>query len=144
MNPERSYSSILANLSRNAPLDLDPLIFDPSPAGQLSAPEAASFAPSKAIWDLPDGGPSRLGVRFRTRVPDADVLAARLAAIAVERQIHPVFLSYISNCEMQRFGFRVEQLYGLSEPAQVVFETQLARFWRFALIIDASEISRLR
>jgi len=45
---------------------------------------------------------------------------------------------------MQRFGFHVEQLYGLPETAQVAFEIQLARFWRFALVLDASEISRLR
>lgn len=143
MIPERSYLSILANLSCRSPLDLDTLLFDAPLSGSDIDAGAAAFPPSSSLWSLTDDGPSRIGLRIRAPIENADVLAARLASIAVERQIYPVFLSYIDQSGMQRFGFRVEQLSGLTEEGQAQFEAQLARFWRFALIIDSSEIEQL-
>ena len=102
-----------------------------------------TLPPSATLWDMPDDGPSRIGVRIRAPVENADLLAARLASIALERDIEPVFLSYIARSGMQWFGFRVEQLSGLTEQAQQSYEEQLARFWRLALIIDAAEITQL-
>ncbi|MEE4186884.1 MAG: hypothetical protein V2I76_00365 [Roseobacter sp.] len=143
MIPERSHLSILANLTSQAPLDLDPLIFDRLKAADKCYPAEEAFPPSPAIWERPDGGPSYIGVRVRAPIKNTDFLAARLASIAVERQIHPIFLSYISKSGLQRLGFRVEQLFGLTEQSQARFEKQLSQFWRFAMVIDASDIDRL-
>lgn len=143
MTPERSHQSILANLSSHSPVDLDAIIFDAPRAGDVSDPDVALFPPSSAIWDMPEDGPSRIGVRIREPIQNADFIAARLASIAVERRIHPIFLSYIRRSGIERFGFRVEQFFGLTEQSQANFETQLSRLWRFALIIDASDIERL-
>lgn len=139
----RTYEDILANLSRNQPLDLDPLISVARETGDVSNPRLSPLPPAATLWDMPDDGPSRIGVRIRAPVENADLLAARLASIALERDIEPVFLSYIARSGMQWFGFRVEQLSGLTEQAQQSYEEQLARFWRLALIIDAAEITQL-
>jgi hypothetical protein len=139
----RTYEDILANLSRNQPLDLDRIISGEQRTGRASDLQPSSLPPAAALWDMSEDGPSRIGVRIKAPVQDAELLAARLAAIAVERDIHPVFLSYIARSGMQRFGFRVEQLSGLTEQAQQCFEDQLTRFWRLALIVDAEEIKRL-
>ena len=143
MTPERSYQSILMNLSRHTPLDLDPLLFDMPRVGGVSDTDFAPHPPSSLIWEPPADGASRIGLRITEPLERADVLAARLASIAIERQIYPVFMSYIAHSGMQRFGFRVEQLFGLTERAQAQFEVELTRFWRFALIIDASDIENL-
>lgn len=143
MIPACDYQSILINLSNQTPLDLDPLIFDAPQVGPKSNPAPLAFPPSSAIWHMAEGAPSRIGVRIREPIENAGFLAARLASMAVEREIHPVFLSYIGKSDMQQFGFRVEQVFGLTVEAQTQFELQLARLWRFALIVDASEVERL-
>lgn len=139
----RSYEDILANLSRNRPLDLDRLISCERRTEHVSDPRSPSLPTSATLWDMPEHGPSRIGVRVKAPVENADLLAARLAAIALERDIQPVFLSYIARCGMEGFGFRVEQLSGLTEQAQQGYEKQLARFWRLALVIDVEEIQHL-
>lgn len=90
-----------------------------------------------------DPSVSHIGCRVKTPIEKPEYVAMRLAAIAVERQIHPVFLSYIADCGMQRFGFRVEQLSGLDASAQQQFEAQVTQFWNLAWIFDASELNQL-
>ncbi|WP_299506693.1 hypothetical protein [uncultured Roseobacter sp.] len=143
MTPEQDYHAILAHLSRHEPLALDRLVFDAATPAPDAEVHLARFPPSAAIWDTPADRQSRIGIRITAPVENADFLAGRLASIAVERQILPVFLSYIGTCGMQRFGFRVEQLSGVPKEAQDHFEAQLTRFWRLAMIVDASEIDRL-
>lgn len=140
----RTYEEILANLSRNEPFDLDGIIRSAPGTVNVSDPRLPSSLPSATLWEMPEDIPSRIGVRIKTPIENADLLAARLAAIALERDIQPVFLSYIARSGMQRFGFRVEQLSGLTEQAQQSYENQLTRFWRLALVIDAAEIKHLR
>jgi hypothetical protein len=144
MIPERDPLAILANLARQAPRDIDPLLFEAPQRGAVAEETAGpGFPPSPALWDRAEEDVSRIGVRIRQPLEQPDVLAARLAAIAVERRVHPVFLSYVAHCDMQRFGFRVEQLHGLTADTQMLFESQLVRFWRLALVIEASDIAHL-
>jgi hypothetical protein len=143
MTPERDFTSILANLSRQRPTDLDPVLFKAPKSGALQSPSTSGFAPASSLWTRAEDGPSYIGLRIKSPLEHPERMAARLAAIALERQIHPIFISYISKSGLQQFGFRVEQLSGLSEEAQQHYEAQLKRFWRLALIIDASEIDLL-
>lgn len=143
MISERKHLSILANLTSRAPLDLDPLIFDKPLEAESCYPRRDAFPPSAAIWKTPEDSPSYIAVRIRKPIKNPNFMASRLLSIAVERQIHPIFLSYISKSGLQPLGFRVEQLFGLTEQSQALFEFQLMQFWQFALVIDASDIEHL-
>lgn len=137
------HNTILANLSRHRPVDLDRVLFDTPELAEPCSLEPHLFPPSSELWSFPDDAPSYIGIRIKKPIDHPEFLAARLASIAIERQVHPVFLSYIGNSVMQQFGFRVEQLMGLNEQNQKMFETQLERLWQFVLIIDVSDIDDL-
>lgn len=139
-----NYTALLANVNPGAPRDIDTVLFDaPDLAETLDiAPKGATFSPR--LWPFADPNVSFIGCRVKTPIEHPEHLAARLAAIALERQVHPVFLSYIEDCGMQRFGFRVEQLSGLIQDAQEDFEAQLEQFWQFALTLDAADLNLLR
>lgn len=143
MTPERGYMSILTNLSRQAPLDLDAKIFEPVQIAHETPIELSSFPPPTALWNMRGEGPSRIGIRVTEPIENVQFLAARLASIALERQVFPIFLNHLSKSEMHRFGFRVEQISGVDIDARSQFEAQVTRLWRLALIVDASDISRL-
>jgi hypothetical protein len=143
MMVKRDYVSILSNLSNRAPVDLDASLFGIDARGEHGRLSDLPFPPCSNLWEMKDANASYIGLRVRAPVQNPGFLAARLAAIALERQIQPVFLCYIENSGMQRFGFRVEQLSGIPEDAQQQFEDQLVQFWRLALVIDASEIASL-
>lgn len=144
MTTDHGFFSILRNLSNHAPLDLDGNVFDMGvPARELPF-NLSAFPPSIALWERSDDGPSRIGIRVLSQIENADFLAARLASIAIERQIYPVFLNHGGKSDMQRFGFRVEQISGIDVEARFQFEEQVSRFWKLALIVDASEIDKLQ
>jgi hypothetical protein len=143
MTPERDPQTILRNLSPEVPVELDLLVSDTPVGVSHRDPDRSRFPPSEVLWEAADNAPSFIGIRIRSSIAQAEQLAARLAAIALERQIEPVFLSYVPHCDMQRFGFRVEQLSGLPADIQADFETQLSRLWKFAIVIDADEITML-
>lgn len=141
---KRDFLTILSNLSNRRPVDLDSTVFAARNKSKRGAAGILAFPPCAALWEFKNSGNSCIGVRIRAPLENPEFLAARLAAIALERQINPIFLSYINRSEMQQFGFRVEQLSGLPKGAQQQFEAQLVRFWQLALVIDSSEISSLR
>lgn len=143
MKPERDMLSILANLSPHVPLDLDAAIFEAPDRAPDHAPAPRAAPPCATLWTMPEADMSYIGLRITAPIQHEERLAARLAAIALERRIQPVFLSYIGKSGMQRFGFRVEQLTGLTPSAQKEFEAQLVRFWGLALVIDASQVAHL-
>lgn len=138
------YVSILSNVSRHTPLDLDRALFGRPDEGALVELDTTCTHQTTCLWPSSDPSVSNIGCRVKTPIKDPQYLAARLAAIALERQIHPIFLSYIADSGMQRFGFRVEQLSGLEEAAQLQCEAQLTNFWNFAIVFDASELEQLR
>lgn len=141
---KHDYAAILANLSQQFPLNLDDAVFDPSSTAETVDLSASPSTPSPMLWQSAEASVSRLGIRVREPIQNPVSLATRFASIAVERQVYPVFLSYIGDCGMQRFGFRTEQLSGLTQETQQQFEEQLALFWKLALIIEVSEIEHLR
>ncbi|MBW4708919.1 hypothetical protein KX928_14110 [Roseobacter sp. YSTF-M11] len=143
MSSDPKYLSLLADLATQDPLDLDPLIFDVPQRAPASDFKAPALPPSTALWKTSEDGASHIGLRLTRRLENPSFLAARLAAIAVERQIIPVFLSHIGVSGMQRFGFRVEQMSGTTDAERAACEDQLRRFWNMAMIIDAADIEKL-
>lgn len=143
MVPDQDYLLILANVSKHAPREIDAQVFGiPERAGQV-ATEAAAFPPPTALWRLKDARLSRVGIRITAPLADPQGVAARIAAIAVERQILPVFLNHSGACEMQRFGFRVEQVAGVTQADRDGCEEQIRRFWNMAMIVDAADVEKL-
>ncbi len=140
---EIGYAEILANLSRNKPIDLDQVVFDQKKSAALNPLVSSGVPVPGTLWKLREDGHSFIGLRIKKPVAEPETLAAKLCSIALERQVHPVFLSYISQKVMQHYGFRVEQLSGLPPEAQQQFEQQLVSFWGLALVIDVSEIENL-
>lgn len=141
MTVEKRYLEILSRVTPNAPLDLDPLLFDmPKPTLDDAFATAGAFVPSAALWLRDEFGPSYIGIRVKTTIEAPQTLAASVAAAAVERQIVPVFLSWNGACDMQRFGFRVEYVSGPDDAACLMQEQQLARLWNMAIIVDAQHV----
>ena len=143
MTPEQSPRSSLANLSRDTPLDLDPLIFDASPDRHSDISQPVLIPPSTALWRGSGERSPRIGIRIREPLLEAHFLAARLAAIAFERHVVPVFLNHVASSGMQGFGFRVEYISGSTEAEREFCEQQIKRFWNLAIVVDAVEIDQL-
>ncbi|WP_298918348.1 hypothetical protein [uncultured Roseobacter sp.] len=137
------YQALLTNLSPQAPLALDPLIFDPTDRAEPAANGDPGFPASYKLWSLLEERHSCIGIRLREQLANPHVVAARLAAMAVERQIIPIFLTYISTSEFQRFGFRIEHVAGCNDIQREASEEQIWRFWNLAMVIEAKDIEKL-
>lgn len=138
------YMAILRNIAPHAPLDLDDLI-GVSGAGSVDmVPQSYQpFAPSEALWERPDDEISYIGIRVSSPIASLEQVAVALSAIAVERKIMPVFISWIGSCGLQRFGLRVEHVSGANDVERQAAEAQLKRLWNLAIIIDAENVSAL-
>jgi len=142
MTISSKYAAILGNLTRNTPLQIDPLLFGDSPK---QGANLAFIDPrptvSADLWSRAEDDISYIGIRVSHPIADQHAVAADLAAVAVERQIIPVFLSRVGDCGMQRFGFRVELIGGANEDEMHACEEQVSRLWNLAIIIDAADIA---
>ncbi len=138
------YMAILRNIAPHAPLDLDGLLgAAPTACDDVVAQNVQPFAPSEALWDRPDDEVSYIGIRVSSPIASLEQVAVALSAIAVERKIMPVFISWIGNCGLQRFGLRVEHVSGADDAEKLASEAQLKRLWNLAIIIDAENVSAL-
>lgn len=134
---ETRWSEILARLSPDRPLDLDgPDQASPS----VSGPLGAGLAPSPALWERGEESTGCLGLRVRSPVRDITATAARLAAIAVERGVQPVILSYVGETGFERLGFRVERIAAPRHEEAAHEEAELAALWDIALVLDLEEV----
>ena len=137
-----TYLQMLANMSRHAPLDLDALIFPTTTKGaNLSTSNQSRYAPSDKLWTRTQDDTSYIGIRVTEPIKVQQNLAACLAAAAVERQIIPIFLSWVGPCGMQRFGFRVEHIAGTTDDERTHCEMQIKRFWNLAITVDARDVA---
>jgi len=142
MTTEEKYLSVLANISANAPLDLDPLIFPGAAEKTVKVVrKGCVFPPSAKLWDRAEDQTSYIGIRVKSPIAEPQIVAAYLAAAAVERQIVPVFLSWNGPCGMQQFGFRVERISGASEAECEQCEEQAVRFWNMAIVVDVADVT---
>lgn len=142
MTTEEKYLSVLTNISPNAPLDLDPLLFSSASAKPVNAVgKGGSFPPSAKLWDRVEDQTTYIGIRVKTPIREPQTVGAYLAAAAVERHIVPVFLSWNGLCGMQQFGFRVERISGATEAECIHCEEQVVRFWNMAIVVDVADVT---
>ncbi len=140
---EQDYARILANLSRAAPEDLDAAVFEAPKRAARCGFDPAQRLPATALWAFSDERVSRVGIRIVTPVNQPEFMVARLAAIAIERKVLPIILSHIGASDFTRFGFRVEHVSGATADERRQCEEQIKRFWKLAMIVDASDVARL-
>lgn len=144
MTDDTRFLDLLTRISPNRPIDIDPLLFGATEVPTTGhVAQAMGHPPPATLWQRDEFGRSFIGIRMRTPVEAADALATAVTAAAVERQIIPIFLSWDGACDMQRFGFRVEYITGADEDACTAMETEVARFWNLAIIVDAEAVSAL-
>ena len=140
----RSFTDRLANISPNAPTDLDDAVFSALVKKAAKPVELSKgSAPASLLWEFADPALTFIGLRVTAPIEAPAQLASKLAAAAIERQVIPIFLSHLSSCEMLRFGFRVELVTGATEEARMAAEAQLKRMWNLALIIDIADAHHL-
>lgn len=138
----QTYMAIIRNITPHAPIDLDGVIgTQGAPSTEVVAQMMNTAPPSKALWQRPDDDTSYIGIRITAPIAAQEQVAMSMAAIAVERQIMPVFMSWIGNCGLQRFGFRVEHVAGKRDADKLAAEEQLKRLWNLAIVIDANDVS---
>ena len=142
MTISAKYASILANLTHNTPHQIDPVLFGDrlTQGTYLAFPETRPVV-SADLWTRAEVGVSYIGIRVLHPISDPHELAADLAAVAMEQQIIPVFLSWVGDCGMQRFGFRVEMIGGKSESEMKACEDQVSRMWNLAITVNAADVA---
>ena len=134
------WSAILAGLSPHRPVELDPPMPQDVPASRL---HARCRPPSVALFPLSEER-AGLGIHVKQPLENPAALAARLAAIALERELMPVILSEVPRTGLERWGFRVERVVGATEDDRASMIEDLKAFWSIAVVIDAAEIPLLR
>jgi hypothetical protein len=140
----QKYMAIIRNIAPHAPLDLDSLIEVPHvPSVKIVPQNYGSVPPSAMLWTQPEDETSYIGIRITSSIQSLEQVAISLSAIAVERQVVPIFISWIGDCGLQRFGLRVEHVSGETEADRLSSEEQLKRLWKLAIVIDASDVSAL-
>jgi len=84
MTVSSKYAAILGNLTRNAPLHIDPLLFGNSPAqgANLAFIEPRPTV-SADLWSRTADDISYIGIRVSHSIADQHAVAADLAAVAV-------------------------------------------------------------
>ncbi|MEL7346022.1 MAG: hypothetical protein AAFN59_14395 [Pseudomonadota bacterium] len=134
------WSKVLAGLSPHRPTDLDAQDTKAPPPGRLSGPQRA---PSSKLFaqEVERAG---IGIRVRTPLADPSALAARLAAIALERDLMPVILSEVPRSGFERWGFRVERISGATQEDRDAMVEEVKAFWAIAVVIDAADVHNLR
>lgn len=143
------WLAILAQITPLGPDDPDGDLFGatPLPAGsglpEWRGGDGPPLAPSRLLWERAEGAAAGLGVRVLAAPGDCAPAALRLAAAAAERGVMPVILSAVADSGFERYGFRVERLFGDSPAERVAAEAELAAFWNLAIVIDAADIAAL-
>jgi len=143
------WLAVLAQIVPAAPDEPDGDLFAGAasgPAGGVPAWRGAAAPlapPSRALWHRAPGGPAGIGVRVTAAPADGIAAALRLAAAAAERGLMPVILSAVDDSGFERFGFRVERLYGATEAERAAVEAELVALWDLAIVVDVADILRL-
>lgn len=138
--PARDWSLVLAGLSPHRPTNLDAADDTEAPAGRLTP---LARAPSSRLFAL-DSERAGIGVRVRAPLEDPSAMAARLAAIALERDVTPIILSEIPRSGFERWGFRVERICGATEADRDALVDEIKAFWSIAVVVEATDVVGLR
>ncbi len=144
---EQRWLDLLSSITKAEPADIDaelPTASEGRSAKAFQLADAPPRPPSHRLWDAGKSGMSFIGVRISEPIQDCTLLAARLAASALERKVIPILLSTIPRTGLERFGFRVERISGATAAERDVVEAELVSFWNLAIIIDAKDALRLK
>jgi len=140
----QKYMSVIRNIAPNAPLDLDTLLdISATQSTEIVPQKTRSAPPSELLWTRPEDETSYIGIRVTSSIQSIEQVAISLSAIAVERQVVPIFISWIGDCSLQRFGLRVEHVSGVTEADRLASEEHLKRLWKLVIIIDANDVGAL-
>jgi len=149
MNDNDTWLEILARISPNQPVDLDPILTPNDTGAAGSGNDVLTYGagltentPSTMLWHEGDGENAYIGVKVTEQVKNVHVLAVKLAAAAAERHVIPIILSSCADSGFERFGFRVERLSG-DAATQNLMQAQLCSFWDMAIVIDIDQVSSL-
>ena len=144
MSTREKYLNVLANMSRFSPTDLDALLdHGETPTPPNKTRKLAPVPPSSVLWAQDrDEDVSHIGIRIRAPIENPASLVGKLASLALEKRVVPIFISWMGNCGLQHHGLHVEQISGASEAECSEYEEQLKRMWNLAIIIDAEDVLR--
>lgn len=138
----QEWSNILIRTSAVAPHDIDDLLACHALApdakrGAVVFPDPAMLPSLKTVEDetRPVIGVILDDAITRTAAHDVTAMAARYAALAVEKDCEVVIFSHQNNAGFERFGFRVERIAGETEDQRAACVAQLRRFWHVEVLI---------
>jgi len=134
----QDWSNVLIRSATACPTNIDALL-----AGKPRKPGKVVFAAPPApprARELAEADRPAIGVLLddaAERMPDADAasLAARYAALAIEKECDIIILSHQANAGFERFGFRVERVAGQTATAREACIDGLRRFWGIEVMI---------
>ncbi len=131
------YTQVLASITPMAPEDIDATIDQIAPlgveTGEMSFPKEAERG--TLPLEFADATTVCFGARITKDVDNPLQLAVKLAQIAVEKEAHPVILSHVDYCGLERFGFRVERIVGKTQAERDACEAQIRAFWNIVMVI---------
>ena len=139
-----TWLDVIARLSAEEPVDLDPILADPSPrpeAGAAGAGNGPTIRSAK-LWKR-DDTVSHIGIRVERIPDDPRRLALRLASAAAERGVVPIILSTLPRTGLEQYGLRVERLPDGSPESAARAEAELRKFWDMPIVVSLSDAERL-
>ncbi|MEO0486391.1 MAG: hypothetical protein AAF092_10815 [Pseudomonadota bacterium] len=142
------WNQVISRLSTSETHDVDDILGGASPASAAEPPQRAAGPapmPIAALWanNLSEEE-VYLGVIVDAPLERPAAIAGQLAAMAVERSIHPIIFSRIGYCGLERFGFRVEDTSYAGSVSSVELEQQLCNFWNISVTVSTAQLSALR
>ncbi|MGO4908180.1 hypothetical protein ACEN2J_07580 [Pseudorhodobacter sp. W20_MBD10_FR17] len=136
------WSEVLGRCFCPSPINIDAVLASLNPLC-FGIPGAVVFACNdhqQAIPPLPPIARPAIGVLLADHDgpiagDKAKNLAARYAALAIEKECEVIILSHQHNAGFERFGFRVERVAGADADARAACIAQLKQFWDLEIII---------
>jgi hypothetical protein len=136
------WFDVIARLSAEEPVDLDPILLAPVPKPPVAEASGGPVVRSARLWQRNEAL-SYIGIRVEQAPRDARRLALRLASAAAERGVIPIFLSALPRTGFEQYGFRVERLPDGPPAAVADAEAELRKFWDMPIVISLSDVERL-
>ena len=137
MSNVATYTRLLTRITTQEPASLDQITgqFDP----RIRAEGREIFFDD--LFPLPPETPMKsptfaaIGVQVDDKRADLPSLAARLAALAIERDCEIIVMTANDYSGLERFGFRTERISGNSAAERDACREQIRRFWNIEIVI---------
>lgn len=131
------YARLITRITRARIPSLDTLAgaYDPRVAPTAKAVFFDDLVPLPPETPMKSPEFAAIGVRVEGEIVDETGLAARLAALAIERNCEIVALTTKDYSGLERFGFRTERIVGETEGERALCLEQIKRFWNIEIVI---------